>query len=35
MLSGGVLEGDMVTFDVDPGADGLRIVQPEAEPAAV
>ena len=35
VLSGGVLEGDTVTFDADPSADGLRIVQPEAEPAAV
>ena len=29
VLSGEVLEGDTVTFDADPGADGLRIVQPE------
>ena len=29
VLSGEVLEGDTVTFDVDEGADGLRIVQPE------
>ena len=29
VLSGEVLEGDTVTFDVDPGADGLRVVQPE------
>jgi len=35
VLSGQVLEGDTVTFDVDPGADGLRVVQPENEPAAV
>ena len=35
VLSGQVLEGDTVTFDADPGADGLRVVQPEAEPAAV
>jgi hypothetical protein len=35
VLSGEVLEGDTVAFDADPGADGLRVVQPEAEPAAV
>jgi ATP-dependent Clp protease ATP-binding subunit ClpB len=29
VLSGEVLEGDTVTFDADPGADGLRVVQPE------
>ncbi len=29
VLSGEVLEGDTVTFDVDPGSDGLRLVQPE------
>ena len=33
VLSGEVLEGDTVTFDVDESADGLRIVQPE--PAGV
>ncbi|HZA03020.1 MAG TPA: ATP-dependent chaperone ClpB [Propionibacteriaceae bacterium] len=35
VLAGGVLEGDTVVFDVDPGADGLRVVQPENEPATV
>jgi ATP-dependent Clp protease ATP-binding subunit ClpB len=29
VLSGEVLEGDTVTFDADPGADGLRVVEPE------
>ena len=29
VLSGEVLEGDTVTFDADPGADGLRVVDPE------
>jgi ATP-dependent Clp protease ATP-binding subunit ClpB len=29
VLSGEVLEGDTVTFDVDEGADGLRLVQPD------
>ena len=29
VLSGEVLEGDTVTFDVDESADGLRLVQPE------
>ena len=33
VLSGEVLEGDTVTFDVDESADGLRLVQPE--PASV
>jgi ATP-dependent Clp protease ATP-binding subunit ClpB len=33
VLSGEVLEGDMVTFDVDESSDGLTIVEPE--PAAV
>jgi ATP-dependent Clp protease ATP-binding subunit ClpB len=33
VLAGEVLEGDTVTFDVDEGADGLRIG--ESEPAAV
>ena len=32
VLSGEVLEGDTVTFDVDEGADGLRILEPEAVP---
>jgi ATP-dependent Clp protease ATP-binding subunit ClpB len=30
VLSGRVLEGDTVTFDVDESSDGLRIVQPTA-----
>ena len=29
VLSGEVLEGDTVTFDVDENADGLRLVQPD------
>jgi ATP-dependent Clp protease ATP-binding subunit ClpB len=33
VLSGGILEGHTVTFDVDGGTDGLTIVQPEPEPA--
>jgi ATP-dependent Clp protease ATP-binding subunit ClpB len=33
VLSGEVLEGDTVTFDADPGADGLRVV--DTEPATV
>ena len=32
VLSGQVLEGDSVTFDVDPASDGLVVVQPEAVP---
>ena len=32
VLSGEVLEGDTVTFDVDEGADGLRILEREAVP---
>ncbi|HEV2929574.1 MAG TPA: ATP-dependent chaperone ClpB [Propionibacteriaceae bacterium] len=33
VLAGEVLEGDTVTFDVDDGTDGLRILEPEAVPA--
>jgi ATP-dependent Clp protease ATP-binding subunit ClpB len=33
VLAGEVLEGDTVTFDVDEGTDGLRILEPEAVPA--
>jgi ATP-dependent Clp protease ATP-binding subunit ClpB len=35
VLAGEVLEGDAITFDVDAGSDGLVVVEPDPEPAAV
>ncbi|WP_375504871.1 ATP-dependent chaperone ClpB [uncultured Jatrophihabitans sp.] len=35
VLSGQILEGDTITFDVDLGGDGLTVVQPDPQPVGV